>query len=1085
MAEYDNKIVEVHKNVAGSIDQSGGDKLLSAMKLADSCVTKSYLSNLEAADIVPVDKSIEKITTNNVCRLFKISKIGCDKNENVQDKLLSVLNTVSSFNSSVVLVIDSDGENADYYMGIANTRDLNSVAVSYATLKGAFEGNFPGSEIQNLDARKLQNLTDGILSDDRYAISSVSGIASLRNDKENSSEGYIQGMEKLFESMRGKPFAAVIIADSVSSSSLNEVRAGYESLYSQIAPFEKSELTFNASDTYSVSSALTESISDTVSKSVGLTNNYSESATTNNTVGTSSSKSTNAGGVVGSVIGSAAGITGLALGGPAGAFIAGQIGSSIGSVASGVIGTDTKGESFSKSQGENITKGTAQQTTEGTTKTMGYSKGETETGSYTTGRTLHLTYENRSVKTLLEAIDEQIERLKQCEDFGLFNCAAYFISGDSATSKVAANTYRALMRGENSSSECSHINTWSERKTVGEINKYLKKMMHPVFNFKKYNSSMPYVTAGSLVSGKELSVQMGLPKKSLPGLPVIRYTEFSRNIIKYKNSDGRKTISIGRIFHMGKIQNSPVCLTVDDFTKHAFVTGSTGSGKSNTVYVLLDRLSKSGAKFMVVEPAKGEYKNVFGGREDVNVVGTNINYSPVLHINPFKFPEGIHVLEHTDRIIEMFNACWPMYAAMPAILKEAVETAYVNSGWDLDESTNLNSELKYPTFSDVLKVLPGIINETEYSGEVKGNYTGSLVTRVKTMTNGIYGRIFCEDETDNKMLFDSNMIIDLSRIGSVEAKSLIMGVLVMRLQEHRMANSSGMNSGLKHITVLEEAHHLLKRTSSVQSDEGSNLQGKSVEMISNAIAEMRTYGEGFIIADQSPGLLDMSVIRNTNTKIILKLPDKDDRIVVGKAAGLTDEQIEELTRLETGVAAISESSWVSPVLCKIDEFPKSSERKLVYKRAAGDDKSTSRNDLGKIVSLILSRRVKDKISIDDGELSEIRARLDKSKDKKLIAVIDEYETKHSIHEWDKSGFTDLLNIICEIYDSKKLIRSCSCAEDLDAWIEMSHAYVNSISKTGSYAVDNEVTGCLLIKEANEDEEVRKFYYRWFYKVNEK
>ena len=32
---------------------------------------------------------------------------------------------------------------------------------------------------------------------------------------------------------------------------------------------------------------------------------------------------------------------------------------------------------------------------------------------------------------------------------------------------------------------------------------------------------------------------------------------------------------------------------------------------------------------------------------------------------------------------------------------------------------------------------------------------------------------------------------------------------------------------------------------------------------------MRTYGEGFVIADQSPGLLDMSVIRNTNTKIVL------------------------------------------------------------------------------------------------------------------------------------------------------------------------------------------------------------------------
>ena len=80
-------------------------------------------------------------------------------------------------------------------------------------------------------------------------------------------------------------------------------------------------------------------------------------------------------------------------------------------------------------------------------------------------------------------------------------------------------------------------------------------------------------------------------------------------------------------------------------------------------------------------------------------------------------------------------------------------------------------------------------------------------------------------------------------------------------------NSSVTNtSGTTDSTVLEEAHNILRRTSFEQSSEGSNLTGKSVEMISNAIAEMRTYGEGFIIVDQAPGLLDMSAIRNTNTK---------------------------------------------------------------------------------------------------------------------------------------------------------------------------------------------------------------------------
>ena len=147
-----------------------------------------------------------------------------------------------------------------------------------------------------------------------------------------------------------------------------------------------------------------------------------------------------------------------------------------------------------------------------------------------------------------------------------------------------------------------------------------------------------------------------------------------------------------------------------------------------------------------------------------------------------------------------------------------------------------------------------------------------------------------------------------------------MGMLVLKLQEYRMAGAAGMNSELKHLTVLEEAHNLLKRTSTEISSESANLMGKSVEMLANAIAEMRTYGEGFIIADQAPGLLDLSVIRNTNTKIIMRLPDRSDRELVGGAANLNDDQIVELAKLPCGVAAIYQNEWIQPVLCKVNKF---------------------------------------------------------------------------------------------------------------------------------------------------------------------
>ena len=214
--------------------------------------------------------------------------------------------------------------------------------------------------------------------------------------------------------------------------------------------------------------------------------------------------------------------------------------------------------------------------------------------------------------------------------------------------------------------------------------------------------------------------------------------------------------------------NQRISLSQEKLTAHTFITGSTGSGKSNTIYTLLDKLCLSDGRdtrFLVVEPAKGEYKDVLGGYSGVSVYGTNPRKSDLLRLNPFSFPDDIQVFEHIDRLVEIFNACWPMYAAMPAVLKDAIEAAYVECGWSLAQS--VCTPLRFPTFSTVMKKVKEVISK-DYSADTKGDYVGALVTRLKSLTNGINGQIFCaEDEIANGKLFDENVIIDLSRVGSM------------------------------------------------------------------------------------------------------------------------------------------------------------------------------------------------------------------------------------------------------------------------------------------------------------------------------
>ena len=540
--------------------------------------------------------------------------------------------------------------------------------------------------------------------------------------------------------------------------------------------------------------------------------------------------------------------------------------------------------------------------------------------SETEGETVAKTYSNYSVKHMNEQISKNLDRAEVCKALGGWNYATYILSDSLDTAKNIAYQYDAIVKGKESNSVSSAIISW-DIDNSNDMFEYLQTNRHPIYANKDKSDEK---TLAIIISSLELAHAMNFPRKSIPGFPVAECAAFGRNISYLDGMSESPKIKLGSLWHMRHDDGKAVEIEEQLLTSHMFVTGSTGSGKSNTVYQILNLLQDK--TFLVVEPTKGEYKSIFGGREDVTVYGTNPSKSSLLRINPFSFPEGIQLYAHIDRLIEIFNACWPMYAAMPAILKDAVERAYIKAGWDLKLSKNVNGIRLFPSFVDVLNQIDLVLNESDYSGESKGDYKGALKTRLKSLSNGIFGLIFGCDEIPEADLYDKNVIVDLSEIGS-ETTSLIMGMIVLKLHEYRSV-SADMNSELKHVTVLEEAHNLLKRTSTDQSMEGSNLVGKSVEMITNAIAEMRTYGEGFVIVDQAPGVLDPAAIRNTNTKIVLRLPDYSDRELVGKSIGLTEEQIIELSRLERGVAAVYQSGWTDAVLCKFEKYD--NEQPLQY-----------------------------------------------------------------------------------------------------------------------------------------------------------
>lgn len=963
---------ELVKNSISTNNNSLNLTIENRLEIIEEGIRKKYLARLTEMEIAPTEQliSLEEDIIENI-RLFKITEMVYQKGELVTDKFTTVFNTLSTYNATVFILIDSDGKETNFYLGVRNNEKNESQKRSTVTLgdtlKNTLIGHFPGVKIENEDRTQIANICNRINMQNNVASVSVVGNSKLDSYKGN--EQFVQGLEKLALAMEGRQYFGIIVAENQSPDMVQHIRRDLQKLYTNLSPLQKVQISKGTSES-----------------NLGNKSFFEMSG---------KQKAALIGGIVGNV---AAASIGAAMGGPLGVMVGGQVGMQL----TGLINVFVPQQQKTTGTNENISS----------------------------------TVENKMVTDMMQWLDDGLKRTYEFDSYGLWKVAGYFISDDMSAAEIAASNYRSLMNGEKSGREVSAINSWRNINpyTVGkfdDLTTYLSRFVHPQFVYGESEVNKTRVNIlvdpATYVSGKELGLHIGLPRATVAGLPVIEHAEFGKEVTVYqlfKENDYLRPedrMTLGKVFDLGSITNKKVELDNKSLNMHTFITGSTGSGKSNTVYQILTELHQDKIPFLVVEPAKGEYKDIFGNWPDVNVFSTNPKIAPLINLNPFMFPESIHVLEHVDGLVEIFSVCWPMYDAMPAFLKEAILKSYEVIGWDLGSSTYEGEGIEYPDFEILSEQLQKLINDTDYSAEVKGNYSGALVTRVKSLAVGLNRFIFTNNQTPYKELFDQNCILDISRVKSIETKALIMGLMVYILNEYRVDTKDGNNIGLKHVTVLEEAHNLLKNSSGRESD----LVGKSVEMITNTIAEIRTYGEGFVIVDQSPSSVDIAAIKNTNTKIVLRTPEANDREAVGHSMGLTPNQVNEIAKLPSGVAVVYQNDWVSPVLTMVDkanvkEIPYIHKKPMIIKSVR-----TARTE---IICAIMQPWIEREM-IEFSELAKSLTSLEVARaHRKLLSVmITTYKNHNGNIIYNENSLVILKILLLDILDiSQKFLDEIAC-----------------------------------------------------------
>lgn len=916
-----------------------------AIEKAHAFITKDY-----RADLVNVCDDLMQQGQQSEYFLWQIESLTYEDGEDHAEKLSNVYNALAGTGATVFLIIRG-GARYGMYIGASvpsrssskTNRVSRAAMMRSRELKAAFSGNFPGSRLRELDCDEQARIIASFSQTkhgSENAICSVSGTPCRRT---KPGEHFIQGMERLLDAMSGQDFTFLYVAENMTPSEVGVEKLAYENLFSKLSPLAGCDVSVGENET----SSLTKNFGVNITHSVGSSFQISHSNSQGESTGSTIKKN----------------------------LISGVISDVFGGEGGGSRGHQTQVQ-------DGVAKGGQVNAGGGANAGLALANASGKTHSR------QIKFQNKCVLDMMDTIDATLKRIRAFENVSAWRGGAYFISPIKPIAMRAALTYRALMSGGETVSEPLCINSWTGDVAVSVAHS-LMQLRHPSFRLSKNSPNAgATVRPCSLVSGHDLALLMGMPVKSTIGISVSRFVPFDREVQYLEGAEvptSENSFELGSVFYMGSSTDSKVRLSVQEIAKHLFITGTPGSGKSTTVYRIIDDLSrryvdgqKEKIKFLVIEPAKGEYKNVFGGRSDVNVFSIGGHGGTFLSFNPFRLPDGISLDVHISRLVDVFNACWSMYAAMPSILKRAIVRIYEDRGWH-GTSSKCYGDGSYPTFRDLLRELPRVVEESDFSAELKGNYTGALVERVRDLTEGVERDIFLGREIDDDCLFDHNAIVDLSEGLSDDTRALVMGFLILKMDERHKAlhGRNQMNQPLSHVTILEEAHCLLRRTSMTQNSDGANVQGKSVQMITAAIKEMRTYGEGFVIVDQSPTALDDSVISCVGTKIVHRLPSVSDYTLVGRSMSLTDLQMPELSRLGTGVAVALQGGWASAPLVKVGLFKK--EFYQPYHAQTKRDRVSEREAVGLLLKALLA--VKCGCSVDDVAIM---------RSKKIITAMRDY-----------------------------------------------------------------------------------------------
>jgi DNA helicase HerA-like ATPase len=340
-------------------------------------------------------------------------------------------------------------------------------------------------------------------------------------------------------------------------------------------------------------------------------------------------------------------------------------------------------------------------------------------------------------------------------------------------------------------------------------------------------------------------------------------------------------------------------------SKHLAVLGSTGSGKSNLVAILVDRVAGLGGQVIIID-SHGEYSDMDVASKDVKLVHFEAKVNP-LKVSPVVLastliPEAAATKQRNllRKAIRELNSLYSKSGSERAEAEKRIAELIQRADKELEVEVEDSSGRRY------LKALYALIMKMRDSSSslAKRDVFDSILLKLEKSI--VEYDVYSTDVVDPVDLLEPGTIVDvdvslLPDVARDEVVSYICRQVLQRAMFGRL---------LPTLIVVEEAHLYLK----------SDSDGAAKQAIERIAREGRKYGVGLVIVSQRPKGIDPNVLSQVNSLCVLKIVQPEDQAYVKQySEWLTDEMLAALPTLERGEAILL-GEWVRmPVAVLIDK----------------------------------------------------------------------------------------------------------------------------------------------------------------------